>query len=384
MYERTRIQALYLEQRDWAIPAAMLDTDILIAKDFSEVFQQPIDVGLTWRKSRDMPFNGGVIFVNNRDPDASTRFFKELESVYSKQSISMLEWYGDQHALTTIIGHIPQGAYDLAPINRGGITVGFFACDTYNYTPRTQTRALFGAPPKAKLLHFKGSSRRLMLPYWQLKMGGNNVGRIGNLLALLWAALRLRFEKSAYQSAVRNDGRRFYNCDDQAKASWRDRAEVAADLIVQGNANIEHRLEIVDLGCGDCKLARALLARGLDFDYAGYDLHPQAPDVKKFDVTRDHLSRKSDVVAMLGVLEYLTDAQSVLEKLKYYAPQLVVSHFAGELQSDQSRIGRLNWATLRSTDELSTILTNSGWIIREHRRTPDGKTNVWLCSVLRE
>lgn len=384
MYERTRVQTSYLRRRNWSTPAALLDTDILISSDFAEVFQEPIDIGLTWRRSRDMPFNGGVIFVNNRDPGASIRFFNEFESIYSEQSTSMLEWYGDQHALATIIGHTPQDISYLAPINHDGTTIGFFSCDTYNYTPRTQTRSLLGAMTKAKLLHFKGSSRRLMSPYWRLKMGGNGLGPVTNLPALIRTILRLRFEKSAYQVAIHDDERRFYNCDDQTTLSWLDRSEVAAELVALGTADIDKRLEVADLGCGDRKLAQALAARGLNITYEGYDLHPQSSDIHRFDITRDTLPYQPDIIAVLGVLEYLQNARSVLVKLRSLAPKLVVSHVAGELHEMTSKASQLNWVPPRSTDEFTEELNASGWLIEEHRRTKDGKTNLWLCSGRRE
>jgi len=384
MYERTRIQTLYLARRDWSIPAALLDTDILIAKDFTEIFQQPIDVGLTWRYSRDMPFNGGVIFINNRNPDACIRFFRELENVYSQQQLSMLEWYGDQHALATIVGHWSPSADDLIPINHNGVTVGFFSCDTYNYTPRTQTRALLGVSPKAKLLHFKGSSRRLMLPYWQLKIGKTGLDLIANLPALLWTVLRLRIGKSTYQAAVRDDGRRFYNCGDQKASSWLDRADMAAELVVTSVSTINGRPKIADLGCGDRKLAYALVAHGQDVIYEGYDLHPQSAEIHRFDIISDTLPNQPDVIAVLGVFEYLQDARGVLARLRRLAPRMVVSHVAGELDRVTGKADQLNWVPPRSTGEFAEDLTVSGWLIEEHRRTSDGKTNLWLCRVPRE
>ena len=113
MFERTRMQWEYLSRNGLPQPVALLDTDILFLRDLGPVFEQDFDVALTSRRNREMPFNGGVILLNNRRPESALRFFSDFERLYRERRAERAEWYGDQYALADAVGTDPDCVPDL-------------------------------------------------------------------------------------------------------------------------------------------------------------------------------------------------------------------------------------------------------------------------------
>ncbi len=381
MFERTRMQRNYLAQRRVTGPVAFLDSDILVCRDLAPLFREDFDIGLTWRVDREMPFNGGVILVNDRRPEASSRFFERLETTYREKQRSRLEWYGDQYALTELVGINP----DLVPTTQvyesDDIRFRFFPCDLYNYTLPNRTRAMFRGPRDAFVMHFKGTSRRFMILYWMYWLnpqGRSHMHRIGSLML---TALKFAVTKRAYRHRVNEDERRF-NLDSQDSRSWRERAEIAAQLIAQSGDGSREPKRVFDIGCGDCKLETTLHESGLLVKYRGYDLLPQSTQVRPLDISVDEVPERADIVVSLGVIEYLADPGAALKKMRRCAPWLVISHSARDLRKMKVKSARrLSWQTYLSTSEFERILGTSGYDVVARRITPDNKTCVWLCRV---
>jgi SAM-dependent methyltransferase len=178
-------------------------------------------------------------------------------------------------------------------------------------------------------------------------------------------------------------GSRFYNCGRQGARSWWERTDAAVDLIEKVVAGFGGRPpRVLDLGCGDGKVAVELARRGIAVDYQGFDLHPQSAEVRRLDLANDAIEAEGDIAVVLGVLEYLADPAPVLGRIAGAAPRLIVSLAASDLdRPGDFDPASLNWVYYVDRATFETRLGEAGWRIVERRVTPDHKTAVW--SVVR-
>ena len=175
-----------------------------------------------------------------------------------------------------------------------------------------------------------------------------------------------------------------FNCADQATPTWVQRAAVCADLLAAMFPAKGAVMSLADVGCGDQKLHGSLHERGLSVIYTGYDLLPQAPEVRRFDVRCDTLPPGHDVVVMLGVIEYLSDVSGAIGRLASSVPFLVLSHvIRQEASYNQAELAELGWINHLSEEELESMLAASGFAISDRRFSPDGRT-LLVASVSRE
>lgn len=174
--------------------------------------------------------------------------------------------------------------------------------------------------------------------------------------------------------------RKPFNCADQATLTWLQRADMCADLLASIAPGLG-TLSLADVGCGDQKLRDSLSAHGLPFVYSGYDLLPQTPDIRRFDVRHDVLPRGHDVVVMLGVIEYLSGLSNAIGRLARRAPHLVLSHVIrnGDTYS-KDKLAELGWINHLTTEELENVLARCGYSITARRLTPDGRTVLVACA----
>lgn len=171
-----------------------------------------------------------------------------------------------------------------------------------------------------------------------------------------------------------------FNCADQTGSSWNERAIIAADLIKKAAFfNSGRVLSIADVGCGDGKLEASIGANLSPFEYQGYDLHPQAERFAPLDIKSDQLPREYDVIALLGVLEYIQDIQPILADLATKCRYFVVSHTCNPIGVSAEEIKRRNWITLLSKEKFEDELDRAGFILLDDAMTKNGKTIVWLC-----
>ena len=161
MYERLRVQRALAACGRFSGPMLFIDTDIVLNRDFSALFQHDFDVAVSWRIHPLMPINGGMIAGR---PGANlVRFFDRNIALYEALADCgfVEERYGfDVRAFRG--GQLAHGAYigwD-CPLGRpgrrsiDGVNVAFFAADDINftYTPDTDPEVL-----ASKLaIHFKG------------------------------------------------------------------------------------------------------------------------------------------------------------------------------------------------------------------------------------
>jgi hypothetical protein len=173
----------------------------------------------------------------------------------------------------------------------------------------------------------------------------------------------------------------YFNCVDQTRPSWFDRADKCVDLIKEVFPE-GRRLVITDLGCGDKKLAACMANRGLDIDYRPYDLMPQSPDVHPLDLRTQMPASGSDVVTMLGVAEYLDDLASVLQRLSGVTNYLVVSYTPSDFSSySDERLDALGWKHHLSQATFEELLAQVGLHIRKRKFTANRRILLWLCAT---
>ena len=379
MFERMRVQNEYLQQAGFERPIVLLDTDILVCGDISRAFMENFDVGFTWRHSQEMPINGGVIYLNNRNIAATRHLFDTLFSIYKTRYAGASAWYGDQFAIMNILQLTFDQIYASPNIERHGARIRLMPCAIYNFSPKENRPNLRVRQGGALIYHFKGMSRRMMKPFWDLHLNGQDDPMIIRNAKLFLQNLRLRLERRAYRRALRNDIKRF-NCGEQNDAAWVDRAEIAAEFISQASRSAAKPQTVADIGCGDGKLGRILAQRGENISYRGYDLVPQSENVTRFNVDTDRLP-KFDIAVLLGVLEYSADIRIPLKMLAETATSLVISHAVSDYRKmSVTALKRMNWKTHLSSDEFSEKLTEAGFSIIDSRLTANQKSIVWYCA----
>jgi len=124
-------------------------------------------------------------------------------------------------------------------------------------------------------------------------------------------------ERLARLANARAPDRQKWSNPSSYKPDWAARAQIAAAQIADGERVLE-----VGVGAGDF---RSLIEGRCS--YLGTDLQPVAPGVRALNLEQDPLPEGPwDVVAMLGVLEYIHDTDGVLAKLFGAAGKVVMSY----------------------------------------------------------
>lgn len=163
-----------ISEHDWSTPLAFLDYDVLVLRQINDVFNYGDDVFVTDRPySREMPINGGVIFLNNRNPLSSSAFYNTVVEIYKSLPWEQLAWWGDQIALSrAVYAHAVSISSDRVVSSSWRVRILPRAC--YNYTPydidsgldipRTLSDDVLATVRcTAKIAHFKGPRKHLML-----------------------------------------------------------------------------------------------------------------------------------------------------------------------------------------------------------------------------
>ncbi|KAK8538954.1 hypothetical protein V6N13_022094 [Hibiscus sabdariffa] len=116
------------------------DSDIAVIDDLGQIFDkyQDFHLALTFRNNKDQPLNSGFIAL------ALFWVVKSDASFDAKR-------FSKAQAFTKEIG---------------GASVLFLPCATYNWTPPEGAGQFHGMPLDVKVVHFKGSRKRLMLEAW--------------------------------------------------------------------------------------------------------------------------------------------------------------------------------------------------------------------------
>jgi hypothetical protein len=173
MRERNRVQFEYIMRNsDDKIPFVILDTDILLNVDPVTLFDEDYDIGLTWRANDEMPINGGVVLVSNRNPSASRAFYRQLYENQVNDPVELAHWFGEQRSMAKIIGLDSSKLANTGKLLKSGVNYRLFPCETHNHTPRYLP--VFGRTMSPFILHFKGTAARFMGQYWKYHLDCNS------------------------------------------------------------------------------------------------------------------------------------------------------------------------------------------------------------------
>jgi hypothetical protein len=167
MYERVRTMLYVVSWIDQ--PTAFLDSDAFLNQDISHIFDGDWDIGVTYRHNMGAShaLNEGVIFANNRRPDAVRSFFRAYLDTYHAvledadlvaKYGNLRRWRGGQLSLNRLA--CSQGlptALDYQGI--AGARVAYFPCFKWNYPVDAVDHRLWDT--KA-VLHLKGARKHLL------------------------------------------------------------------------------------------------------------------------------------------------------------------------------------------------------------------------------
>jgi hypothetical protein len=167
MYERVRWMQAYVDCEAFDMPTVFLDSDAFLNADISHIFDGDWDIGCTYRHNMGMALNEGVIFANNKRPDAVRSFFQAYLDTYHRlienpevraKYQNIKRWRGGQLSLNTLA--CPQGlpnALDYQEI--AGARVAYFPCFRWNFSCE---RIVPEELDTKAIIHLKGARKHLL------------------------------------------------------------------------------------------------------------------------------------------------------------------------------------------------------------------------------
>jgi hypothetical protein len=181
MYERMRIQDIYLGNRPASRASVLMDSDVVVNREPSQVFAQDFDIGLTWRPEfADAPFNGGMIFVG--EGDRGHAFLQRARACYDALAADpavtslfprdLRAWWGDQFALAATVGYRDYALRQGDGIEVAGIRARLFPCSEYNFTLEPGVNYPGDVLAAKYFVHFKGNRKALQAQYLAMMRAG--------------------------------------------------------------------------------------------------------------------------------------------------------------------------------------------------------------------
>lgn len=179
------------------------DSDVAVIDDLGQTFKDyPLfDLALTFRNNKEQPLNSGFIAVRgSRDGIQRAKvFLQEVLEVYSSKYMKASRMLGDQLALAWVVKSHP--SFNTKRFTRqqpfeekiGGASVLFLPCATYNWTPPEGAGQFHGVPLDVKVVHFKGSRKRLMLESWNF-LTSSPSSQISDMLCLILKSGRTKYD----------------------------------------------------------------------------------------------------------------------------------------------------------------------------------------------
>ncbi|CAI9786008.1 unnamed protein product [Fraxinus pennsylvanica] len=178
------------------------DSDIAVVNDLGQMFAEysNFDLALTFRNNKEQPLNSGFIAVRGTAEGIlrAKAFFQEVLKVYSSKFMKASRMLGDQLALFWVVKSQP--SFDVRRFTRreafideiGGASVLFLPCSIYNWTPPEGAGQFHGMPLDVKVVHFKGSRKRLMLESWNFLHSSSS--DISDMLCLILKSGRTKYD----------------------------------------------------------------------------------------------------------------------------------------------------------------------------------------------
>ncbi|PWA98355.1 hypothetical protein CTI12_AA020420 [Artemisia annua] len=179
------------------------DSDIAVVGDVGHIFSkyENFHMALTFRNNKQQPLNSGFIAVRGT-PDGISRakvFLEEVLKVYSTKYMKASRMLGDQLAIASVVKS--HASFDAKTFSShepflediGGTSVLFLPCEVYNWTPPEGAGQFHGMPLDVKVVHFKGSRKRLMLESWNF-LNSSSSHDLSDMLCLVLSSGRTKYD----------------------------------------------------------------------------------------------------------------------------------------------------------------------------------------------
>lgn len=177
------------------------DSDVAVVDDLRQIFDEysSFHLALTFRNNKDQPLNSGFIAVRGTAEglQKGKDFLEEVLKVYTARYMKASRMLGDQLALAWVVRSRP--SFDSRRFSKpvafmekiNGASILFLPCAVYNWTPPEGAGQFHGMPLDVKVVHFKGSRKRLMLEAWHFFNSSSN---IDDMLCLILASGRTKYD----------------------------------------------------------------------------------------------------------------------------------------------------------------------------------------------
>ncbi|KAL2327994.1 hypothetical protein Fmac_021421 [Flemingia macrophylla] len=196
----TRLQKLSQNPRN-ITHYIFTDSDIAVVDNLGQIFHDHpnFHLALTFRNNKAQPLNSGFIAVRGT-PEAILRakhFLQEVLKVYSTKYRNASRMLGDQLALAWVVkskAHFDASRFAKALAfseDIDGTSLLFLPCSLYNWTPPEGAGQFHGMPLDVKVVHFKGSRKRLMLESWNFYSSSLD---ISDMLCLILGSGRTKYD----------------------------------------------------------------------------------------------------------------------------------------------------------------------------------------------
>ncbi|ESQ39164.1 hypothetical protein EUTSA_v10001485mg [Eutrema salsugineum] len=191
-----------LEKNDGGINHYIFtDSDIAVVDNLKTIFDKHpnFHIALTFRNNKDQPLNSGFIAVRGtREGILRAKvFLEQVLKAYKTKYMKASRMLGDQLALVWVVKSHP--SFEAKRFTKpqaftqeiAGASVLFLPCALYNWTPPEGAGQFHGMPLDVKIVHFKGSRKRLMLEAWNFYKSTSN---IPDMLCLVLGSGRTKYD----------------------------------------------------------------------------------------------------------------------------------------------------------------------------------------------
>ncbi|KAK9692337.1 hypothetical protein RND81_09G257400 [Saponaria officinalis] len=178
-----------------------VDSDIAVVDNLGQIFDEypSFHLTLTFRNNKDQPLNSGFIAVRGTAEGLkrAKEFLNEVLKAYTEKYMKASKMLGDQLALAWVVRSHP--SFDSRKFSKpvafmedyDGASVLFLPCAIYNWTPPEGAGQYHGMPLDVKVVHFKGSRKRLMLEAWNFFNSSSNMD---DMLCLILSSGRTKYD----------------------------------------------------------------------------------------------------------------------------------------------------------------------------------------------
>ncbi|KAL9234786.1 hypothetical protein vseg_009613 [Gypsophila vaccaria] len=177
------------------------DSDIAVVDDLGQIFDEfsSFHLALTFRNNKDQPLNSGFIAVRGTAEGLKRgkEFLIDVLKAYTERFMKASRMLGDQLALAWVVRS--HSSFDTRRFSKpiafmeelNGASILFLPCAIYNWTPPEGAGQFHGMPLNVKVVHFKGSRKRLMLEAWNFYNLSSNMD---DMLCLILASGRTKYD----------------------------------------------------------------------------------------------------------------------------------------------------------------------------------------------